>query len=398
MGTKKILIVNNNMHIGGVQKALVNLLKEIAPVYDVTLLLFHPDGALLEWVPKNIPIITSSAWFRSWGMTAADATTLSSRISRSFFAAITRIFGRKWAIRIQVIFTKKLSGYDAAISFLHSGDPHAFYGGCNEFVLNCVDAPQKITFLHCDYGKIHAVCRYNERLYQKFDKIAACSDGCRQAFLEIFPQFANKTFVVKNCHDYTGIHELARRQELVQKSERFQIITVARFGKEKGILRGIQAIDALGDQKKHLQYIVIGDGVEFEQAKTMVRQLNLQNIVFLIGENVNPYGYIAAADLLLIPSVSEAAPMVIGEAACLGTPILTTATSSAEEMVAAPGYGWVCENSAEGIQNGIEMLLQEPKKLQDCVMALKNIQFDNQMAVKAFIELLGGSPKVVEDE
>ena len=33
---KRILIVNNNMHIGGVQKALVNLLKEIASEYEVT--------------------------------------------------------------------------------------------------------------------------------------------------------------------------------------------------------------------------------------------------------------------------------------------------------------------------------------------------------------------------
>ena len=41
---KKILIVNNNMHIGGVQRALVNLLKCIHGRYEITLLLFHPEG------------------------------------------------------------------------------------------------------------------------------------------------------------------------------------------------------------------------------------------------------------------------------------------------------------------------------------------------------------------
>ena len=44
----------------------------------------------------------------------------------------------------------------------------------------------------------------------------------------------------------------------------------------------------------------------------------------------NPYGYMRAADVLLIPSFSEAAPMVIHESALLGTPILTTETSSAD--------------------------------------------------------------------
>ena len=41
---ERILIVNNNMHIGGVQKALVNLLWNIRDRYDVTLLLFSKEG------------------------------------------------------------------------------------------------------------------------------------------------------------------------------------------------------------------------------------------------------------------------------------------------------------------------------------------------------------------
>ena len=42
---KRILIVNNNMHIGGVQKALLNLLQTLHADYDITLLLFYRGGA-----------------------------------------------------------------------------------------------------------------------------------------------------------------------------------------------------------------------------------------------------------------------------------------------------------------------------------------------------------------
>ena len=45
---KRILIVNNNMHIGGVQKALLNLLQTLHADYDITLLLFYRGGALLN--------------------------------------------------------------------------------------------------------------------------------------------------------------------------------------------------------------------------------------------------------------------------------------------------------------------------------------------------------------
>ena len=41
---KKILIVNNNLDIGGIQKALINLLRGISDKYEVTLMLFSPTG------------------------------------------------------------------------------------------------------------------------------------------------------------------------------------------------------------------------------------------------------------------------------------------------------------------------------------------------------------------
>ena len=51
---KRILIVNNNMHIGGVQKALLNLLQTLHADYDITLLLFSCGGALLNEVPADV--------------------------------------------------------------------------------------------------------------------------------------------------------------------------------------------------------------------------------------------------------------------------------------------------------------------------------------------------------
>ena len=51
---KKLIIVNNNMRIGGVQKSLVNLLSEIKDQYDVTLLLFSKTGEYLENIPPSV--------------------------------------------------------------------------------------------------------------------------------------------------------------------------------------------------------------------------------------------------------------------------------------------------------------------------------------------------------
>ena len=102
----------------------------------------------------------------------------------------------------------------------------------------------------------------------------------------------------------------------------------------------------------------------------------------------NPYGYLKAADVLLIPSFSEAAPMVIGEAAILGTPVLSTRTSSAEEMIVRPGYGWVCDNTQSGITEGLGLLLANPEILKSRRESMKQMVFTNSDAIAAFRYLI----------
>ena len=376
------------MHIGGVQKSLVNLLKEIASEYEVTLLLFYKGGELLRDVPENVRVITACRALRGWGATREDADGLRLQLSRAFSAAITRVAGRKWICRILFPFQKKLRGYDVAISYLHSGNDHVFYGGCNEFVLRCTEAEKKISFLHCDYEKMHAGSRYNASIYQKFDAIAACSAGCKDAFSAVFPELKQKVQVVRNCHDYERLHHDAAQAPAALSKTSVNVVTLSRFGREKGVLRGIQAAADVQRAGKRLRYFIIGNGVEYPKAAAMVKRLGLETSVTLLGEMLNPYGYLKAADVLLIPSFSEAAPMVIGEAASLGTPVLSTRTSSAEEMILCSGYGWVCDNTQVGITEGLERLLANPEILKSHRESLEKMVFTNSEAIAEFRHLI----------
>lgn len=385
---KRILIVNNNMHIGGVQKSLVNLLNEIHSNYDITLVLFYDGGELSKALPSDVKVMTLSSPLRYWGMTKKDSVSTKDQIKRGFWAGITRLFGRKCALKMILPFQNKMGKFDVAISFLHSGPEKVFYGGCNEFVLYCVEATKKITFLHCDYSKINADSKYNTELYQQFDCIAACSAGCRKAFLNIMPQFAGKTVVVPNFQNYEVIRHLAQIDPVILEQDKLNIVTVCRLGKEKGVLRAIQAVANMSVQMDSFRYYIVGDGIEYQEALDLISAFRLNEEIVLVGEKDNPYGYMQAADVLLIPSVSEAAPMVIGEAACLGTPILTTETSSAYEMVSETGYGWVCDNSVEGIQKGIEMLLNDLDMVRNRKKYIRTLDFNNSDALKAFSKLM----------
>lgn len=383
MNKQKMLIVNNNLHIGGVQKALVSLLWNIRDRYDITLLLLYRGGELLQELPPDVRVVCASGAWRYLGMTRDDVHTVYDRIGRDFFAAVSRVFGRKYAIFLMSLGQKKLCGYDVAVSYLHNSADRAFYGGCNDFVLKHARAEKKITFLHCDYLLCGAHTPDNGKQYARFDTIAACSRGCADAFLKAHPELKEKVRVVRNCHRFEKIRDAAEADRQQFAAEKLNIVSVARLGKEKGVERSLRAIAQLGKLRQQLHYYVVGDGVQRELLQQIIREEDLADAVTLCGQLQNPYGYIKAADLLLIPSYSEAAPLVIGEAAALGTPVLSTETSSAREMIEESGYGWVCENSVEGIRDALKQILLDTEKMKLRVFRMET-KNENTEALEQF--------------
>lgn len=385
---ERILIVNNNLHIGGVQKALVSLLWNIRENYDITLLLLYPGGELMKELPPEVNVIAPDSGYRYLGMSRQDTITVKDRLGRSFYAAMTRVLGRKYSTMLMGIGQKKLGGYDAAIAYLHNAGDKAFLGGCCEFVLNHVSAKRKIAFLHCDYGLSGANTSYNNQLYARFDTIAACSQGCADSFVKVNPELADKVAVVPNCHRYDKIRALAEKAPVVMDPGKINLLTVARLGKEKSVERALAVIAGLGALKERMHYYIVGDGSGRARLLETLNREGLDSCVTLCGQLENPYGYMRAADLLLIPSRSEAAPLVIGEAACLGTPVLSMKTSSAEEMIAETGFGWVCENNEAAMIRILTDLLIEPEQLEKVSWKLKQLDLSNQNALKGFHKCL----------
>ena len=95
------------------------------------------------------------------------------------------------------------------------------------------------------------------------------------------------------------------------------------------------------------------------------------------------------ADLFLLTSFHEAAPMVIDEAYVLGVPTLTTRTTSSDEMVTKRGCGWVCENDQESLNKALLRVLNDPGMLNDVKSSLRDRVVNNDAAMSQLIETVG---------
>lgn len=63
-GRKSILIVNDEMTVGGVARVLSNMLSEIKDLdFDIDLLILHPHGDMMKDISNNYNILNSTSFF-----------------------------------------------------------------------------------------------------------------------------------------------------------------------------------------------------------------------------------------------------------------------------------------------------------------------------------------------
>lgn len=387
---KKIIIVNNNMKIGGVQKSLSNLLWEIETDYDITLLLFSNKGELKNKIPSSVKVVESGGLFKFFGVSQNECNnSFKDYLLRGLLVLHSRIFGRcrtaKLMLKREPKFTEH---YDCAISYLHNGRRNAFYGGTQDYVLHCVDADKKIAFLHGDYINCGANNEENNLMMADFDKIAACSDGCRATFEAALPHLKSKCVTVLNCHNFDEIKQLANNDAIEYDGSYINVIIVARLSHEKGIERAIKAVSIAKDKGIKIKLHIVGNGAMKKELENLVKEIGLEECVIFYGEQNNPYRYMKNADLLLISSYHEAAPMVIDEARCLGIPVLTTKTTSSEEMVEERGCGWVCDNTDHALNEALLAVTSNVQELRSFKIKLMNLNVNNDVSKEQFEKLI----------
>lgn len=387
---KKVLVVLNNMQVGGVQKSLCNLLWAIRDRYEVTLYLFSRRGEYADDIPAGVKVLECGGPFRLLGVSQSQCTG-PDKLKRGILVLLCRLFGRRAALRLMLPFERKVEGeYDCAIAFLQNGNWRNFYGGVQDFVLDKVKASRKIAFLHCDYDNCGANHPANNRLIARFDKIAACSEGCRDAFTAVLPQLADKTVTARNFHRHEQIRALAAQEPVVYDKDNINVVMVSRLSHEKGIERAIFAAARAVERGIPAVLHIVGGGPMREMLQKTAAEQGISDRVRFYGEQANPYRYMKNAHLFLLSSFHEAAPMVIDEALCLDLPVLTVRTTSSDEMVKLRHGGWVCENSEEALTEALGRVLSEPGKLAAVRDGLRGCYENNDAAMEQFAELIEG--------
>lgn len=391
MSKKKLLFVITNLDTGGIQKALINLLAEIKDRFDVYLYPFSLTGPLCSDIPEGITVLKSTRLIELWGLSQQQAAEISTGrgLLRGLIALYCKLFSNRIPLWLTQLTQKKLSGFDYAIAYRQDASCHSMYSGCMDFVANRVKAGQKIAYLHYDY--VNTIEYDSVRIHdllKGMDKIVCVSRGSLKSMLTVHPQFADKSFYTYNCYDYEEIIAKSTLSRPDFDRNTINLVIAARISEEKGIDRAVKVVSRLSGEGYRLNLHVVGDGAQRNIIENLIQELDAGSYIKLHGNQDNPYPFIACADMLLISSYHEAAPVVIGEARVLKTPVLTTETGSAWEMVRVGQDGFICQNSEQGIYDSLKMVLENPHLLDNCRTYLSGCVFNNQESLHQFEAML----------
>ena len=336
---KKILFSAYSMDVGGIETALITLLKNIKDKYDITLVLEKKQGIFLNDVPENIKIITYKP---------STFKIVSIRKAINFIKQ--RLFKLKYKNK-----------FDFSASY-------ATYSYSSSFVARTASKNSAL-WVHNDYlnfynGDVNKYKKFFEKAkVENFKKIVFVSENDKNIFIKYYESQKEKCIKCNNLIDYNKIIQKSKEPALGFE-ERKNIVTFINLGRhkehQKKLSRIINATKRLNKEGYIFRVVFVGDGEDGEIYKKQAEEIN--NIEFL-GAKKNPYPYLAKSDCLLMSSDYEGYPVVFIESMILGKIIITTDVSDSNKDVKGK-FGIVVEKSEEGIYTGMKEYLDKGFNMQ----------------------------------
>jgi glycosyltransferase involved in cell wall biosynthesis len=141
------------------------------------------------------------------------------------------------------------------------------------------------------------------------------------------------------------------------------VVCVARLHPQKGLATLIEATQLVVARGVTPRVAIIGEGSLASDLEQQIRARGLEGSVTLAGPSDNAPDELAAADLVVIPSVWESGPLVLAEALLLRRPVVATPVGMVPEVVRDGESGRIVPiGDARALADAMADLLGDPAR------------------------------------
>lgn len=358
---KDLLFAINDLRVGGIETAIINLLNNINyKKYNVTLVMEEKTGVLLKDVNKNVKVEEL-------------------KVSNN----------KNVIIRKGINFIRKLN---FAILNYHNFDFSCCYAtyslSANKVAL--ISSTNNSIYVHSNYNYIYKKesefkAFFNCRNISSFRKIIFVANEAEKDFVKIYPELKNKCLVLNNFINPDKMLKLSTEKisEEHPKNKKLFVFIGRLDDSSKKVSRAINLVKNLSD----VNLLIVGDGPDKKMYEDLVKENNLSKKITFVGQKTNPYPYIKIADYIILTSDYEGFPVTYLEAITLHKKLLTTIDVSDDEINIGKDYATIISKDEDTMLKDVEKELQNPRKVKQ--IDIKKIQVERMKKLeKVFNEVI----------
>lgn len=363
----KLLFRHRSMEMGGVEKVMLSIVNNLNPEkFEITVCLNLNQGELRNEFPSHIRKLYLAEGKEDF--------------SKNIILQKIQLYQRKKKLEKlrknpEIIDKQHLKEYfDIEIGMTYNDF---------ESVLNSSNKnSKKIGWFHSEINVPGLKPLLPEILKQfpQFDVMVYCSQKIKDLMHIHHPELHfPREKVIINAISIEEI-KVKAAEKIEAFSEKPSFVSVGRLHYRKGYHKLIEAHTKLIREGHDHQILIVGEGEHRQNLEKLIKENKVERTFILLGNKMNPYPYIKNADFFILPSESEAWPLVIAEALILQKPIIATDTGDVSMMIAPEKTGILIPYKVEEMYYSMKRFLTDKPLISDLKSNLQNIedQFDNK--------------------
>lgn len=327
---KNVAFIIPTLRDGGAERVLSNMSINLNDDIDQSILVWDGEGIDYPYKGKLIDL----------NLVAYD---------KKFFGKLIKFKERINAIRKY----KRENNIRTTISHLEGPNMVNIFSRENDKIIICVHNFQSKERIGVE-GIIYKFLM--SRYYNRADLIVAVSKNIKIDLVNNFNLEEEKIKVIYNPFDIKRI-EVMMTEELDKEHEHIfkkpVIINVGRLTNQKAQWHLIKAFSKVR-KSVECNLVILGQGELENDLKTLVKKLGIEDSVFFLGFQNNPFKFIHRSKIFALTSLFEGFPMGMAEAMACGTAVISTDCKSGPREMLAPSTDILYQtNSVEYAQYGV---------------------------------------------
>lgn len=194
-----------------------------------------------------------------------------------------------------------------------------------------------------DYDEPHLFQIIKKLCHASADGVIAVSEAVRQDVIKRYSYTPNKVIVIYDGIDETKFYRPLSVSKMHDARSPWRIGGAGRLVPQKGFDILIKALAKLPAEIKWRCQIAGAGPLQAELA-SLIKNLNLEHKVSLIGVHSDLRSFFSRLDIFVIPSCWEGLGLVALEAGAAGVPVIASATGGLQEIIQHRYSGFLVDN------------------------------------------------------